>query len=221
MFSELTKRKKYELSRDSWLLQDQIQGIEIDWKGLWALKPNHKTYVRMPQGLVATPRVQQSYLRDYAFSCIVAEAPKDLPPILEPWLKWANHILHTCEDIEPQFRNKTLLEESEGCFRKLDFNQILINWYKDGLDYISAHSDSEKQLVPQAPILSVSLGATRTFRIRAKDMSYKYDIVMPDRTYVIMGGRMQQECTHEVPKISGQKGKVVGPRINITFRIFA
>ena len=48
------------------------------------------------------------------------------------------------------------------------FNHVLINWYNDGSHYIGPHSDSEAQIVEDSPIVSVSLGQERTFRIRYK-----------------------------------------------------
>jgi alkylated DNA repair dioxygenase AlkB len=61
----------------------------------------------------------------------------------------------------------------------------------------------------------VSLGAERVFRIRA-DKKIVLDLKMPDNSYVIMGGKMQQQFTHEVPKSK----KVIERRISITFRKF-
>ena len=48
-----------------------------------------------------------------------------------------------------------------------DFNGILINKYKDGTEYISAHSDDEKSL-DSIGVVAISIGAIRTFRIRNK-----------------------------------------------------
>jgi len=49
-----------------------------------------------------------------------------------------------------------------------DFNVALMNWYADGSQGASWHSDSETDLVPGATIASVSLGATRKFQLRHK-----------------------------------------------------
>lgn len=102
---------------------------------------------------------------------------------------------------------------------------IVVNFYQDGNDYIAAHSDNEKGLLPDSPVIGVSLGATRTFRIRSKDpdniplllhehnKKYK-DYPLTDRSVFVMGGKMQKECTHEIPR----ELKIKEPRINITFR---
>ncbi|KAL4421408.1 hypothetical protein ABPG75_010699 [Micractinium tetrahymenae] len=66
-----------------------------------------------------------------------------VPPELQPFLDWANSL--------PQYGGR--------------FNEVLVNWYQDGRDWIGTHSDSIAQLLPDSPILSLSLGDTRTFRI--------------------------------------------------------
>ena len=45
---------------------------------------------------------------------------------------------------------------------------FLVNWYQDGDHYIGWHSDDESQLDQTAPIYTISLGATRTFKTREK-----------------------------------------------------
>lgn len=46
--------------------------------------------------------------------------------------------------------------------------QVLLNWYQDGTHHMGAHSDAERELIPLAPIISVSLGQERIFRVRRK-----------------------------------------------------
>ena len=50
-----------------------------------------------------------------------------------------------------------------GCFHRICRlvtaaapNAVLLNWYADGAHYMGAHSDDETQLLPNAPIFSVS-----------------------------------------------------------------
>lgn len=79
---------------------------------------------------------QQSYLRGYFFSGMKHDA-LDLPEEIQPILDWANSL-----DVEPKF------------------NQVLVNWYENGLHYIGPHSDDERSLVRRSPIFSLSLGET-------------------------------------------------------------
>lgn len=95
------------------------------------------------------------------------------------------------------------------------FNSVLMNWYRDGKDYIGWHSDAEKELGKNPVIGSVNFGATRRFLIRRKDdHSIKLEFPLMHGTLLIMRGELQHFWQHSVPK---QK-KVKKTRINLTFR---
>ena len=49
------------------------------------------------------------------------------------------------------------------------FNFVLVNRYKDGYDHMGEHRDNEQELVPIAPIASLSFGQTRDFVLRHRD----------------------------------------------------
>ena len=59
-----------------------------------------------------------------------------------------------------------LLSDINNLFNT-NYNGILVNKYKSGEDYISKHSDDEKNL-DDSGVISISYGATRKFRIRDK-----------------------------------------------------
>jgi alkylated DNA repair dioxygenase AlkB len=95
-----------------------------------------------------------------------------------------------------------------------DFNGILINKYENGSDYISAHSDDEKDL-SDIGVVSLSYGETRKFRIRDKiTKKIVKDIPLIEGEIVRMGGKFQQEFTHEIPV----EKKINGIRYSFTFR---
>ena len=108
------------------------------------------------------------------------------------------------------------------------YNMCLINFYRDGNDYIGFHADDEKQLVPNAPIYSISLGAIRKFRLKMKSnmLNDNYatgtcgeddiEFNLTSGSLIVMGGMCQKTHKHCVPK---QK-KVTEMRINLTFRAF-
>lgn len=95
-----------------------------------------------------------------------------------------------------------------------EFNGILVNEYKNGEDYIGAHSDDEAGLT-DAGVVSISYGAERTFRIRDKTTK-KIVHDEPTTQYGIlqMGGNFQQLYTHEIPI---QK-RIKTSRVSFTFR---
>lgn len=61
---------------------------------------------------------------------------------------------------------------------------------------------------------SLSLGATRTFRIRHNKTKATRSFQVGNGTLIIMAGTMQQFWKHEIPKTTEN----VGERINLTFR---
>tara|TARA_Y100000746_G_scaffold232311_1_gene248742 strand:- start:32 stop:670 length:639 start_codon:yes stop_codon:yes gene_type:complete len=95
------------------------------------------------------------------------------------------------------------------------FNSVLANFYRDGNDKVDWHADDE-EVLGQAPVIaSVSLGATRKFRIRRKDRSEKAtDIFLRSGDVLVMRGLTQLLWEHEVPRSK----KVREPRVNLTFR---
>lgn len=189
---------RIDLDASSWVLQGNLpNSIGFDFNELWNLHPNEYNKVQIMGRIVDTPRWQQSYMRPYAYSGLVHNA-LPLPQQFQPFLDWANQL--------------------EGL---PTFNQALINWYQNGHHYIGPHSDDTRQLVTDSPILSISLGQSRTFRIRDKTTkSIVRDIEMTHGSYIVMCGKMQEKYTHEVTKVLGKKGENLGKRINVTFRVF-
>lgn len=95
------------------------------------------------------------------------------------------------------------------------FNSVLLNLYRDGRDSMSWHSDDEPELGNNPVIASLSLGASRRFRLRhKKDKSRTIGIDLNDGALLLMAGSTQHHWQHAVPKTA----KPVGPRINLTFR---
>ena len=95
-----------------------------------------------------------------------------------------------------------------------EFNGILINKYKDGNEYISAHSDDEKTL-DSIGVVAISIGAVRTFRIRNKiDKKIHTNIKTLPFDIIHMYGNFQNEFTHEIPV----EKKIKDVRYSLTFR---
>jgi len=190
--------ERINLSNYSWIdkVQLPVELANVNFEELWNLHPEKYNQVVMAGRVVNTPRWQQSYNMPYFFSGMAHEA-LPVPDSIRPYWDWVN---------------------SAGYG---EFNQILINWYANGHHYIGTHTDDESQLIYESPIISLSLGAERIFRLREKkSKQVVHDIPMPHGSVVVMGGMMQNQFTHEVPKINGTKGDDVGRRINITFRQF-
>jgi alkylated DNA repair dioxygenase AlkB len=99
----------------------------------------------------------------------------------------------------------------------IEFNRVLLNYYRDGKDSVAWHSDTLPAGGKHHPIASVTFGDTRLFKIRhrsRKDVS-PLDIPLAHGSFLLMGATMQAHYEHHVPKTA----RDVGPRINLTFRI--
>ncbi|MFN0257301.1 alpha-ketoglutarate-dependent dioxygenase AlkB family protein [Pedobacter ureilyticus] len=107
---------------------------------------------------------------------------------------------------------KSLVEPIAG----VQFNSVLLNYYRDGNDSVAWHSDNEKALGTHPTIASLSFGQVRAFDIRCKaDHRQKYSIRLEHGSLLIMKGNLQQEWEHRIAK----SPKRMAPRLNLTFRI--
>lgn len=112
-----------------------------------------------------------------------------------------------------------ILEELKNRINKaanVEFNSLLINYYRDGKDSISWHADDEKELGPDPVVASLSFGAARNFELKNKKGAKfgKYIIVLEHGSLLVMAGKTQTNWLHSVPKTK----EPVGERINLTFR---
>jgi alkylated DNA repair dioxygenase AlkB len=94
------------------------------------------------------------------------------------------------------------------------YNSVLLNYYRDGNDRMGMHSDDEPELGPQPVIASLSYGATRTFILRHKVSGRTVKLDLTDGSLLLMGGCLQANWLHGINRTA----KVVGPRLNLTFR---
>lgn len=114
---------------------------------------------------------------------------------------WTQEILEIKSKIEPK--------------ANIVFNSVLLNRYRNGNDSISWHTDAEPELGKNPIIASVNFGATRKFQLRHINTKEKIEIELTNGSLLIMQGELQHYWQHQVPKTS----KVVGERINLTFRV--
>jgi hypothetical protein len=171
---------------------------------VWDLR-TERPMIRPRGSWVESPRWQQAYGRNYTFAGQTAEA-LEITTELMPFLEWG------AGSIDGRL------------------NGLLLNWYaarggdigggrksKDG-DYIGAHHDKSKELVDGSRIVTISLGAARTFRVRASKVAAPFDFAVTNGTVIVMPFATNLAFTHEVLKPRrGEDGR----RISITLRAFA
>jgi alkylated DNA repair dioxygenase AlkB len=96
------------------------------------------------------------------------------------------------------------------------FNSVLLNYYRDGRDSMSWHSDNEKELGQDPVIASLSFGQTRKFSLRHnQNKANKINIYLDDGCLLIMPKGLQSVCMHQLPK----QPEITSGRINLTFRM--
>jgi alkylated DNA repair dioxygenase AlkB len=94
------------------------------------------------------------------------------------------------------------------------FNSVLANLYRDGRDRLGFHRDNEPELGPEPVIASLSLGATRRFRLRNSASKASLGLDLTHGSLLVMSGATQRNYQHAVPDTA----RAVSPRINLTFR---
>ncbi|MBN8616275.1 MAG: alpha-ketoglutarate-dependent dioxygenase AlkB [Deltaproteobacteria bacterium] len=140
---------------------------------------------------VKTPRWQQAYGADYVYTRNVNRA-LDVPIELEPLHAWAR------EQIDPRL------------------NGLLLNWYDaESGHYIGKHRDSTINMVHGAPIVTVSYGGERRFRLRPWRAEGMRDFRAVDGAVFVLPYDTNKAWTHEVPHAA--RG---GRRISVTLRAF-
>src|ERR1700722_4930851 len=182
----------------------------VDWEQKYYT--NYRTGGKFPQ-----PRLTAWYADDpkmtYSYSGITQKVQYWLPELL-------------------QLKDK--IEKATGA----NFNSVLLNHYRNGKDSVGMHADDEKELGNNATIASISLGDTRKFYLECyrknpnwqssqqTDLNSNHEYELTHGSLLVMSGTTQQYWKHEIPKEIltarqiGQGVKPVGPRINLTFRLF-
>ena len=159
---------------------------------LWELHPSEYHVITMHGRPVATPRWQQAYGADYHYT---GRVNRGLPPTPEmlPFLAWSR------EQVDPRL------------------NSLLFNWYDaEHAHYIGKHRDSTRDMVDGSPIVTISLGATRLFRLRPWRGSGMIDLEADHGAVIVIPYATNLAWTHEVPHRASDRGR----RISITLRGF-
>lgn len=105
---------------------------------------------------------------------------------------------------------KTRIEHAANC----SFNSVLINYYRDGKDSMGWHQDNEPELGKNPKIASLSVGEERFFNFKHIKSPEKLKIRLQNGSLLLMKNEIQHFYKHQLPKTK----KIIGPRINLTFR---
>ena len=140
---------------------------------------------------------------------------------LQPRLSaWHGELAYSYSGIrlDPLPWSETLLglKERVEALTGLQFNSVLLNYYRDENDGMGMHSDDERELGEQPAIASVSLGEERDFILRHRQRKDLSTVKLPlsSGSLLLMQGDTQQHWRHGINKLKRR----CGPRINLTFR---
>ncbi len=171
------------------------QPLRFDAAGfedLWCLHPAGYHVIKMHGRDVATPRWQQAYGADYHYAGQTNRA-LPVPPILAPLWDWS------LATLDPRL------------------NGLLLNWYDGKLGhYIGLHHDSTRNMVVGAPIVTISFGEERIFRLSHPGRKVTRAFPARDGTVFIMPYETNLAWKHGVPRRARYRGR----RISVTLRAF-
>ena len=117
--------------------------------------------------------------------------------IAEKWIKILSEIKSTVEQISGQ-----------------KFNACLLNYYHNGSEAMSWHSDNEKEILRHSAIASVSFGAERKFGFKHNFSKEEISLMLEKGSLLIMKDKTQIYWKHKLYT----NAKITEPRINLTFR---
>ncbi|MBT3606536.1 MAG: 2OG-Fe(II) oxygenase [Candidatus Latescibacteria bacterium] len=164
----------------------------VPFDALWDLHPEDFPEILIHGRRVKTPRWGQAFGRDYRFSGQLAQSDP-IPPLLDTVLNWVRAAIHE------------------------HLNGLLLNWYDGSLGhYIGKHRDETTGMVVGSPIVTVSFGEARLFRLRKWKGTETIDFVAEHGSVFVVPYEMNKRWTHEIPKSKRYQGK----RVSVTVRAF-
>lgn len=160
---------------------------------LWNAHPDIFHKVKFMGKEVDTPRWQQAYGKNYRYTGSQNNA-LPIPEILQPYLDWAQ------QEVDSRL------------------NGLLLNWYEGKRGhYIGAHRDDTRDLVPGSPVVTISVGEQRTFRLRPWKQKGMKDFPFGNGQVIVVPWETNEAWTHEVPHFAEN----IGRRISVTLRAYS
>lgn len=158
-------------------------------------------------------------------------AGKQIPvPRLQCWMgdpgrrySYSGMMLLPCPWSEAVLEIRRRIQQLLG----IEFNTVLLNYYRDENDSVAWHADDEWELGGDPVIASVSLGAERIFALKPKPpgklagvqvaslkRAKPTKILLRNGSLIVMKNHLQSNWLHSIPKVKSN----TGPRLNLTFR---
>jgi alkylated DNA repair dioxygenase AlkB len=95
------------------------------------------------------------------------------------------------------------------------FDSCFVNLYRDGNDAVAWHADTVRKVMTNPMVVTVSLGARRSFLVRLARGGAVVRRYRPgEGDLIVMGGAMQHDWHHTVPR----EKSASGARMSVTLR---
>ena len=173
-------------------LPEELRFDARGFETLWRLHPEEYHIIKMFGRPVPTPRWQQAFGADYHYTGRTNRA-LPLPEECKPLLAWSREVVHE------------------------ELNGLLLNWYDGQLGHsIGPHRDSTRNMVVGAPIVTISFGEERMFRLSHPETKWTRDFRARNGTVFVMPYATNLAWKHAVPHFTRHGGR----RISITIRAF-
>ncbi|WP_372366915.1 alpha-ketoglutarate-dependent dioxygenase AlkB [Candidatus Uabimicrobium sp. HlEnr_7] len=174
------------------VLPKKLHFDEKKFAMLWQMHPQKYHQIKMHGKVLETPRWQQAYGKNYKYTGSENTA-LPIPEILKDIVLWAQQTV-----------DKRM-------------NSILTNWYDGSLGhYMGKHRDSTHNMIYGTPIITISFGEERIFRMRPWKKKSYIDFVTCNNGIFILPYNTNEHWTHEVTKGKKYQGK----RVSVTLRAF-
>jgi alkylated DNA repair dioxygenase AlkB len=118
------------------------------------------------------------------------------------------------QHVTPWTPTISLIRDELSEYFHQDFNHVKMQLYRNGLDYITKHSDKTLDIQRGSAIVNLNLGTTRLFTIQNKLTGETQDYEFPHNTVVVLGWKTNMNWTHCVNKDPQNQEK----RISLVFR---
>ena len=97
----------------------------------------------------------------------------------------------------------------------VDLDSCFVNLYRDGNDAVAWHADTVRKVMTNPMVVTVSLGARRSFLVRPAMGGAVVRRFNPgEGDLIVMGGAMQHDFLHTVPR----EKSASGARMSVTLR---
>jgi alkylated DNA repair dioxygenase AlkB len=131
-------------------------------------------------------------------------------------MAWYGDAGNKISDISPWTSELLMIKSKVELIAEMEFNCVLLNYYRDGNDSVAWHSDKESVPGRKTTVASVSFGQVRSFDIRNKqNRSEKYSIKLENGSFLLMKSGLQDGWEHRIAKST----RPMKARLNLTFRL--